>query len=364
MRLPLPLPLDLVLAATCGAVSFVASELAGVHHAAREDGALRERWPAEWSASADAAAAAASERDVPVLVYARADTFACRALEEAAGEDAVLGERMDAFVPLALDLAGSGGDRALARALAIEVVPAFVLVDAGDLRTGLGDPGTRIPRTGVRAGTGGLHEPFGLAHEMSAERAAERADGAGAFDAALEEIERALGGGDAASADGVLVAMVAGGASPNDPGRRLGRFVTALRGHVVVGPADAEGTLEASLLVEGDDRVLFRGWSLLASAFELRARAADAAEDEVYRGVDATRWRRRLRDATRRAWLSCPDATVVPFGALLIERYGASERDLDSLDRRFCAAVLRTLQRTAPDAPRVERAAEIVASLR
>ncbi|MEM9381081.1 MAG: hypothetical protein AAGB93_14110 [Planctomycetota bacterium] len=354
-------PLDLALAAACGLAGFTANELAGAEGPPgfpSSASILEDRWPADWAASAEAAAASAAERGATVLVYARAGTFACRALEESAGADALVLERMRPFVPLALDLTGSGADRALARTLGIESVPALTTLGAEALHVALEHPRATVPRIGVRAVTGGLHEPFGLAHALLEAGGGE----VDTFEAELGAIERALGGGDAAGAEAALQALVERGASPNDPPRRLERFVGALREPAIAaGPADAEGTLEAALLVEGDERVLYRGWSLLASVFELRARAA---EGDAYRGVEEVRWGRRLRDASRRAWLSCPDAAVVPFGALLIERYAASETDLDSLDRRFCAAVARTLQGTAPDSPRVQRAVELATGLR
>ena len=50
-----------------------------------------------------------------------------------------------------------------------------------------------------------------------------------------------------------------------------------------------------------------------------------------------------MRDTTRHAWISCPDDRLLPFGSLLIQRYARTPRDLDSLDRAFMGAVVRTL---------------------
>ena len=179
---------------------------------------------------------------------------------------------------------------------------------------------------------------------------------------ALEWLEAS---GALAEAEDFLAAGLAGERSPNGIFHRMARLRAAVMGHSVSGTADSEGTIEAALLRESDPRLLFRGWSLLGSVFEERARAAERAAEGMYRGVDARRWWRRARETSRLAWIECPDEAAVPFGALLIERYGARPADLDSLDRAFCRAVLMSLTGLAgADHPRVQQAAEVVGSLR
>ena len=65
--------------------------------------------------------------------------------------------------------------------------------------------------------------------------------------------------------------------------------------------------------------------------------------DRTHLGVPSTRWERRLRETTRKAWIACPDERVLPFGACVIERFARAPRDLDSLDRAFMGAVIRSM---------------------
>lgn len=109
------------------------------------------------------------------------------------------------------------------------------------------------------------------------------------------------------------------------------------------GAADQETELEAKLLVEDDETLLFMGWTRAACRLEAMARSAASSKDGSHLGVPTRRWERRLREATRKAWIACPDELVLAYGALLIERFARAPRDLDSLDRAFMAAVVRSM---------------------
>lgn len=334
---------------------------------------LADRWPADWVDSPDEALRLAQERGTLVFVYAHADTFACRALERAAGGDALLRELLAGFVPLALDLDGGGHALALAHNFEIGSVPLLGVLPARRLEDRLTQPESCIGgiQDAILPITGGLHEPIGLAAELvrlATSSNLSTSDGHGlpaappSANDVLANVSLREARGDYRYARWSFDGGLTRETQPNGVLHRFALLRDAVRTHTVEGPADSEGTIEAALLVEDDERVLYQGWSMLASVFDLRAVAAD--ERGTYRDVDARRWRRRVREASRKAWISCPDSAVVPFGSLLIERYGRSLDDLDSLDRMFCRAVVRTLQRTAPESPRVARAAEVVAAMK
>ena len=332
---------------------------------------LVDRWPAHWVYSAEEASRIAQESNAVVLVYAYVDSFACRTLERAAGCDAILSDELKAHVLLAVDLESSPDTHWLAQEFGISAGPLMVAIKAHDFEMKVHEPESIQGRVGIpiRPITGGLYEPIGLATELGRISALESTSPwrrAARDDASvrvrLEAIDHAEAAGLGNHARRLLDESLALERQPNGPFHRLQALREATRTHSTSGAADSEGTIEAALLVEDNAWVLYHGWSMLASVFDLRAVAAD--ERGTYRDADASRWRRRMRDASRLAWISCPDSALVPFGSLLIERYGASLDALDSLDRMFCRAVLRTLQRTAPESPRVARAAEVVASMK
>ena len=348
---------------------------AGERTATPETGAapLTTRWDAPWSAASGANSEANSvEGRARVLLYVRADSPTCLTLERAAGADAPLASAMDAFRPVVLDPDARAADRALVRRLGVTTAPRMLVMDGPtwaawrEAAAGSAPPPVRP----LRPITGGHLEPFGLTLELARAAAEDPAswvppaaprEGADPV-IAVEWLEAAgaLHAAEALVADGLATEP-----SPNGPFHRLDRLRAAARAHSVPGAADGEGPMEAALLREQDPGLLYRGWATLASVFEQRARAADGAPDGRHLGVEARRWDRRARECSRAAWLDCPDEFAPAFGALLIERYGAQPRDLDSLDRAFCGAVLRTLRGlAAADDPRLLRAAEVVAGLR
>ena len=307
-----------------------------------------------------------------VLVYVRADSAPCLALERAAGADAEMARAAAPFKAVVLEPEAGGEDARLAEALGIHTAPRLLVLEPASWRQLVGGTAVAadLPIRPVRAITGGHLEPIGVAWELerastespaSWPQARSPAPGADPVLAA-EWLEAA---GAFAEAEAFLADGLAGERSPNGIFHRVARLRAAVRSHTVSGAADSEGTIEAALLMESDPRLLYRGWSLLASVFERRALAAAAAAGGTYRGVDARRWERRARETSRMAWRDCPDEAALPFGALLIERYGARPADLDSLDRAFCGAVLGTLRGLAGNQhPRVQRATEVVGRLR
>ena len=332
---------------------------------------LAQRWDLGW----DRAPWRGSATDVPerrVLVYVRADNAPCLALERAAGLDGPLLQAAAPFTAVCVEPEARGVDARLAEALGVHTTPRLLVLEPSSWRQLVGDTAVAadLPIRPVRAITGGHLEPIGVAWELeraSTESPASwpqaRSPTPGADPVlAAEWLEAA---GALAEAEAFLADGLAGERSPNGIFHRMARLRAAVRSHTVSGAADSEGTIEAALLMESDPRLLYRGWSLLASVFERRALAAAAAAGGTYRGVDARRWERRARETSRLAWRDCPDEAALPFGALLIERYGARPADLDSLDRAFCGAVLGTLRGLAGNQhPRVQRAAEVVGRLR
>lgn len=331
---------------------------------------LEDRWGLGW-ARGPSGGSAANEPGRRVLVYVRADNAPCLALEHAAGGDALLELAAAPFTPVCLEPEVRGEDARIAQALGVHTTPRLLVLEPGPWQRLVQDAAAAadLPIRPVRAITGGHLEPIGVAWEL--ERASRepstswphgRSAPPGADPvAAMESLEAA---GALAEAEAFLAEGLAGERSPNGVFHRMARLRAAVLSHTVSGAADSEGTIEAALLQESDPRLLFRGWSLLASVFERRALAA-AEAGGAYRGVEARRWDRRARETSRLAWMDCPDEAALPFGALLIERYGARPADLDSLDRAFCRAVLRTLTGLAgDDHPRVKRASDVVGRLR
>ncbi|MDC3307313.1 hypothetical protein OAV47_00600 [bacterium] len=361
------LPVLLALAAGLWALLAPTPRPAG---AAEASAPLADRWDLGWARGPWGGGAT----DGPprrVLVYVRADNAPCLALERAAGADAGMARAAAPFKAIVLEPEADGEDARLAEALGIHTAPRLLVLEPASWRQLVG--GTAIAADlsirPVRAITGGHLEPIGVAWELerastespaSWPQARSPAPGADPVLAA-EWLEAA---GALAEAEAFLAEGLAGERSPNGVFHRMARLRAAVRSHTVSGAADSEGTIEAALLMESDPRLLFRGWSLLASVFERRALAA-AEAGGTYRGVEARRWDRRARETSRLAWMDCPDEAALPFGALLLERYGARPADLDSLDRAFCGAVLRTLAGLGgDDHPRVQRAAAVVATLR
>ena len=355
------LPVLLALAAGLWALLAPTPRPAGAEEAAAP---LADRWDLGWARGPWEGRAT----DGPprrVLVYVRADNAPCLALERAAGADAGMARAAAPFKAIVLEPEAEGEDARLAEALGIHTAPRLLVLEPASWRQLVG--GTAIAADlsirPVRAITGGHLEPIG------------GRVGAGAC---FDGVPRILAAGPVPRARGRPGPRrgVAGGRrrarrgrglsrrgprggerSPNGVFHRMARLRAAVRSHTVSGAADSEGTIEAALLMESDPRLLFRGWSLLASVFERRALAA-AEAGGTYRGVEARRWDRRARETSRLAWMDCPDEAALPFGALLLERYGARPADLDSLDRAFCGAVLRTLTGLGgDDHPRVQRAA-------
>ncbi len=330
--------------------------------------ALEDRWDLGWDRGPWERSAAA-EDDQRVLVYVRADNAPCHALERAAEADHLLRLAAAPFAPVCLEPASHQSDARIAQALGVRTAPRLLVMDQASWRQVVRGAATAadLRLRPLRAVTGGHLEPIGVAWEL--EQASTEAPGTwgrggaappGADPVLTVEFLEAAGAfaeAEAFVADGLAVER-----SPNGIFHRMARLRAAISEHSVSGAADSEGNLEAALLRESDPRLLFRGWSLLASVFERRAQAA---AEGTYRDVNARRWERRARETSRLAWIDCPDEAALPFGALLIERYGARPADLDSLDRAFCRAVLQSLRGLAgDDHPRVQRAAEVVGSLR
>ncbi|MEM9801740.1 MAG: hypothetical protein AAGA20_15550 [Planctomycetota bacterium] len=361
-----------IAAAICGLAGALISDARSQGVEGASDVApLEQRWQLPWSHTVEDALRTSRVRGHErILVYARSNSFACRALERACGTDEGLGETLGRFGLLAVDV----GDSEPLQDLSVPGTPFFFVVSRSGLADRLDDEERHpapLGRTDI-APVGGLYDPIGLDWQLRHLEEAKWDALAGAldeivapppdriFDLALE----ASAGDREDMIERMLTEDLPLERDPNGPLHRYGRLREAVLTHTVAGPADAEGTIEAALLVEDDRRVLYLGWSLLASVFELRALAAEESASGTYRCVDAGRWNRRMREATREAWIACPDDLLVPFGAQLIDRYARSAEDLDTIDRLFCQAVVRTLNGEAPDHPRVQRAAEVVQTLR
>ena len=332
---------------------------------------LEDRWDLGWLRGSEARRAG-SGAEGRVLVYVRADQGPCLTLERAAGADEVLARAAAPFEAVCLEPEARAEDARIAAALGVRTAPRMLVLEAAAWLQVVNGAASAadLPVRPVRAVTGGRLEPIGVAWELErilAEPAsAWWCRGAVPTDAdpvlAVETLEAA---GALAVAEALLAEGLLAERSPNGIHHRMARLRAAIDGHTVQRPADSEGSIEAALLRERDPRLLFRGWSLLASVLERRALAAAAATDGTHLGVDAGRWHRRVRETSRLAWVDCPDEVALPFGALVVERYGARPEDLDSLDRAFCGAVLQSLRRMAGgEHPRVRRAAEVVQGLR
>ena len=258
------------------------------------------------------AIARAEELDLPLLVYAGLSGSAFEDLHADLESDPVLQSVLARFVPVSLALDGSAEDRELAARLGLTAAPDFLVVSPN----GSGEPITQRLRTV----TGTTFERFGLTSELWA-----------------------ISGGDARAEDRSAEREPTAGINGFD--ERSVLLQAAIDSFVVPEPADGKTALEEHLMTEGNKELQFRGWSLLASWFERSARASVNA-DGKHLGVPTARWEARLRGATRKVWISCPDDHLLPFGALLVERFARTPEDLDSLDRAFVAAVIRTLAKT------------------
>ena len=292
--------------------------------------------------------------DAPLLVYGRVDAPHVVAFERGAASSVpvqeALGDARIAVVDVGSELPGALRGTKLLRA-----VPAILAVrrDAD---------GSVEVLDAAEPLTGALHEPVGLAHELTRILAGERPlaalrDAAAAEPTAatsLALVARLEAAGLFEEAAGVHAAALAAERRPNGPMHADAALRRALLEHVRPEVADGEdGAVEAQLTVMSDPGALFRGWSLLASS------AAAFADAGTVEDIGRTRWLRRLRRTARKAYKPCPEDRLVPYAALLLERFALDREDLDSIDRSFCRVVARVIALEAPDSPAAARAAEL-----
>lgn len=306
----------------------------------------------------DKAVKLARERGVPVLVYVTLAHLHSPDQLQGLIEDASLQRAMAAFVPIRVTLNGNTADRALASRLGIHAAPLFLIVDPSGPEPEIVDAlepvcDTAFERRGLTSelvrtsgGTSQLRElaarylagnlqdgptdePLALAYAL-------RLEASGRWDEARRVRARSLE--ESPAAQGTLT--------------RYGRMRDALLEPGPSTPADQETALEIHLLREDDATLLFMGWTSAAGRLERLAAAADSE----HLGVPSIRWERRLRETTRKAWISCPDDLVLPFGAIVVERFARAPADLDSLDRAFMGAVIRTMAKALKKASEAERA--------
>ena len=274
--------LPVLLALAAGLWAFMASKPhpAGAPEALAP---LTDRWDLGW-ARGPWESRATDEPPRRMLVYVRADNAPCLALERAAGADEGVARAAASFEAILLEPEARGEDARLAEALGVHTTPRLLVLEPASWRQLV--RGTAIaadlPIRPVRAITGGHLEPIGVAWELelaatespaSWPQARSPAPGADPV-LATEWLEAA---GALAEAEALLSEGLASESSPNGIFHRMARLRTAVLSHSVSGTADSEGTIEAALLRESDPRLLFRGWSLLASVFERRAQAATTA---------------------------------------------------------------------------------------
>ncbi len=259
----------------------------------------------------------AQGRGVPILVYAGM-TETNPALEEDLAQDPVLQEALSHFVPVAAFLDGADEDRELASRLGMTAAPDFLAVAPAAALSAApsGTGGVQIIGQ-LSPLTGSAFERFGLASELWR-----------LSSGAHEAIEP--NGHDTS------------GAGINGFSERYAALQAMVMDFTVPTPGDVETALDIHLATEGNADLRYYGWSWLASWLERCARQAGASGGE-HLGVPQARWEARLRATSRRAWISCPESRLLPFGSLLIQRYARAAADLDSLDRAFMAAVIRTL---------------------
>ncbi len=259
-----------------------------------------------------------------MLVYAGMAGTAPLGLRDDLEQDTVLNETLRGFVCVTVFLDGDSDDRALALKLGVTAAPDFIVIDLAD--------GTQGP-TKLSTVTGSTFERFGLVAELC--RVRQRAAQATPPEEAEPKVEEESG--------------------INGFRERYAQLQAVVEAFTVPVPGDVETALDLHLATEGNERLRYYGWSWLGGWLEQCARRA-AASGGDYLGVPRARWEARLRGASRRAWISCPNDRLLPFGCLLLQRYGRAAEDLDSLDRAFVSAVFRTLvEAPAPEAlPREE----------
>ena len=269
---------------------------------------------AQW----DEALLSARAKQAPILVYVGMTGPLFASLHRELEGDPVLKKALQRFVPVAAFLDGPEEDRALATLLGAVAAPDFLIVAP--------EPGGPEVIAHLDTVTGSAFERFGLTAELWC-----IAEG--------ETPVARLGAAELASEAESGI---------NGLRERYLRLQAAVEAFDVPTPADVETPLGVHLATESNGVLRYYGWSLLASWLERGARAA-AASGGQHLGVPSARWETRLRETTRRAWISCPDDRLAPFGGLLIQRYARAPKDLDSLDRAFMGAVVRTLSK-APGA--------------
>lgn len=309
---------------------------------------LHERWNAGWAASLGEAKKLSDASGKPILAYARTDAPEQITFETAAAADAPLRAALSRFVPFAVNVRGDDQEQALASRLSLHAAPMFAVLLRS--RTGTPQPiDAAIPLTGA------LLEPFGLtvelerlsaAHGGEKERlgplpATTQPEDSNPVLARTDQLD-ALARFDESAA--VFAEALASERMPNGTLHRFALLQDAIAAHGQAATAEGPGPIEEHLAVEADDEVLYRGWSLIASSLDAR-RTSSALPEE--------RWLRRLREATRLGYKHCPERALVPYAQLLLQRYALDLEDLDSLDRMFCRAVIRTLRKRVPDAPRL-----------
>ena len=294
--------------------------------------------------------ARALRENEPLLILAVAETAACeeiaQTLKLAAVTNAPLRAALEPYVVTLLRVDGPDSERRVAADAGLDRAPLCVIAVATP-------DGIDVER-GLPCLTGSVHEPFGFTAALLTPPDGEPR---GLPEDPLAEARelRAMGRGEEARQ--LIEDALANEASPNGRVHRFARLEEAFRsaplaGATAAGPADHEGPVEAELLLNDDKDILFIGWSSLASTFERRARLAAASPAQECLGVPRERWERRLRDATRLAWIGCPDDVVPAYGSLLVQRYLRAPADLDSLDRVFLQAVVRTMAKhVEPDGP-------------
>lgn len=293
-----------------------------------------------------------------MLVYVRTDAPHVRAFEERAAKDEELMRLLGCFAVVRIDLAAPG--EAAERVRSLSTGPRFVVVEP----TRHGD---FVAVDAAEPWTGALFEPHGLRAELTRLKDGRaplsdlyEASQDAAPPAALETlavVRRLDAMGSYDTAESVFTEALTKERHPNGTLHRHALLREAVMKHRPLEVMDGEGAIEEHLTVEADKSVLFQGWSTLASSFAARVHTFDEpGTPESVRAVGIDRWRRRMRDATRLGYKSCPEERIVPYMALLLERYAEDREDLDSMDRSFCRAVLRRLKREAPDSAWSRRA--------
>ena len=302
-----------------------------------EKSRLEDRWEASWHTSLTSAARASAESGRPILVYTRLDLPFLHAFERAAGEDPVLAQVVRNFIPLALDVRGDGALDA--RALGLHSAPLFVRADPD------ADGSFRVTRA-AETHTGALFEPIGLADEIRRLATHGSNSSSGVF-AKIRQLD-ALGRYDEASA--LFESALEEERAPNGPLHRMALLRASVLSHEVTDVVDARGAIQEHLEIESEKRVLFQGWTTLASSYAAYRATREPGTAEGARD----RLLRRMLDATRLGYKYAPDRVLAPYAALLLQRYAVDVDELDTMDKMFARAVSRTLRKTAPDSPRID----------